>query len=62
MLKVLHKHVTYYVVYTLLYIQSNTVKYSIYMAYLDITDIIESINQVDDISPITLDLLLTYYG
>lgn len=32
------------------------------MAYLDITDIIESINQVDDISPITLDLLLTYYG
>lgn len=49
-------------VYTLLYIQSNTVKYSIYMAYLDITDIIESINQVDDTSPITLDLLLTYYG
>lgn len=32
------------------------------MAYLDITDIIESINQVDDISPLTLDLLLTYYG
>ena len=32
------------------------------MTYLDITDIIESINQVDDISPITLDLLLTYYG
>lgn len=32
------------------------------MAYLDITDIIESINQVDDASPLTLDLLLTYYG
>lgn len=32
------------------------------MAYLDIADIIESINQVDDISPLTLDLLLTYYG
>lgn len=32
------------------------------MAYLDITDIIESVNQVDDISPLTLDLLLTYYG
>lgn len=32
------------------------------MAYLDITDIIESINQVDDVSPITLDLLFTYYG
>lgn len=32
------------------------------MAYLDITDIIESINQVDDVSPLTLDLLLTYYG
>lgn len=32
------------------------------MAYLNITDIIESINQVDDVSPLTLDLLLTYYG
>lgn len=52
----LNKYV-YVTVYSLIQL-----KYSIYMAYLDITDIIESINQVDDISPLTLDLLLTYYG
>ena len=46
---------THIVIYTLLY-TVDTVKYS-----MNTEDILEELTKVDDISPITLELLLTYY-